>query len=375
MKVTNALSLILILLLSSCAKNQTIDFTSFGVNSLKETSHTGSTLSDRMAHYDVPGVSISVVVNGEIKWARGYGISNTISGKKVQATTLFQAGSISKPLAALSALKLMQEGKIDIDEDVNTYLTDWKFPENTLTEDVKVTLRRLLTHTAGVTVHGFPGYKQTDAFPSIQAVLDGEGNTPAIYADTIPGTIWRYSGGGYTVVEKLVEDISGLPFEEYMTQNIFKPIGMENSTFQQPLPPDLHSEASAAYDAKGRIIEGLWHNYPEQAAAGLWTTPMDLAKYCIEIQEILLGKSSGVLSKETVEMMLIKHKNNWGLGPSLEKEGNSLVFRHGGKNAGFTNTMISFAYQRKAVIVMTNGDNGRQLIDEIINSIFLHYRW
>ena len=375
MKVARVLSLIAVLSLSSCAGRRTIDFASFGVGPSQGTSQGESSLSERMAHYHVPGVSIAVVMNGDIEWARGYGIANTQNGTKVETGTLFQAGSISKPLAALAALKLAQEEQVDMDENVNTYLRDWPFPENALTEDEKVTLRRLLTHTAGTTVHGFPGYKQTETFPSIQAVLDGRGNTPAVYTNVVPGTIWRYSGGGYTVMEKLVEDVSGLPFEEYMTRNILKPFKMENSTFHQPLPPHLHSEASAAYDAKGHIIEGLWHNYPEQAAAGLWTTPTDLAKYCIQIQNILSGTSSGVLSKETVEEMLTKHKNGWGLGPSLQNSGDALIFRHGGKNAGFTNTMIACAHQGRAVIIMTNGDRGRPLINEIRDSIFRHYQW
>jgi len=328
-----------------------------------------------MDHYDVPGVSIAVIDNGEIKWAKGYGIANTIEGQEVLTKTLFQAGSISKPLAALSVLKLKEDGKIELDEDVNNYLIDWKIQENDFTKDEKVTLRRLLTHSAGMTVHGFPGYQQTDSFPSIEAVLNGKGNTAAIYVDTIPGSLWRYSGGGYTVMEKLVEDISGLPFEEYMAKNILLPMGMENSTYEQPLPSNLHASASAAYDNKGELIEGLWHNYPEQAAAGLWTTPIDLAKYCIEIQKVLAGKADGILTQETVRMMLTKHKNDWGLGPSLTWDADSLRFQHGGKNAGFTNDMMAFAHRGNAIIIMTNADNGGKLIGEILRSVSQYYSW
>ena len=168
-------------------------------------------ISERMEHYKVPGVSIAVVENGKIKWGKGYGIANTDNGLEVDINTIFQAGSISKPLAALSALKLVEEGILDLDRDVNEYLKDWQIPDNEFTKDKKVTLRRLLTHTAGITVHGFPGYQQTDTFPSVTQVLNGKGNTPKIFVDTIPGSIWRYSGGGYTVMEKMVEDISGLP--------------------------------------------------------------------------------------------------------------------------------------------------------------------
>ena len=330
---------------------------------------------ERMKYHMVPGVSIAVVEDGKIKWAKGYGIANTNNDHAVNENTLFQAGSISKPLAALSALKLVEEGKVDLDEDVNTYLKDWKIPDTDFTEEEKVTLRRLLTHTAGMTVHGFPGYQQTDTFPSITTVLNGEGNTGAIYVDTIPGAIWRYSGGGYTVMEKLVEDISGFTLDEYMAKNILQPMEMGNSNYEQPLKDENQGNVSAAYDNEGNIIDGLWHNYPEQAAAGLWTTPTDLAKYCIEIQEIIAGKSDGILKQETVEMMLTKSKNDWGLGPSLAWAGDSLRFQHGGKNAGFTNNMIAFAHRGIAIIEMTNADNGGKLIGEVMRSVSSYYSW
>lgn len=332
-------------------------------------------LLERMEHYKVPGVSIAIVENGKINWSKGYGIANTESGAKIDEFTIFQAGSISKPVAALSALKLIENGNLDLDKDVNSYLKDWKIPANEFTDKESITIRKLLTHTAGMTVHGFPGYQQTEPFPSITQVLNGEGNTSKIFVDTIPGSIWRYSGGGYTVMEKVVEDISGLPLEDYMADNILKPIGMKNSTYQQPLGTEYHSNASAAYNSEGEIIEGLWHNYPEQAAAGLWTTPTDLAKYCIEIQDILNGKESTVLSKSTIEKMLTKHKNDWGLGLSLQWEKDSLIFRHGGKNAGFTNEMVAFANRGNAVIVMTNADNGGKLIGEILRSVSNYYEW
>jgi CubicO group peptidase (beta-lactamase class C family) len=332
-------------------------------------------IPDRMAFHKVPGISIAVVRNGTLQWAKAYGLANTTDSTEVTKSTLFQAGSISKPIAALAALKLYEENKVDLDTDVNTYLKNWKVEENEFTKKEKVTLRRLLTHTAGMTVHGFPGYRQTDTFPTINEVLDGNGNTPRIYVDTPPDSIWRYSGGGYTVMEKVVEDISGLPLEKYMKTNILQPLEMNSSTYEQPLPRKYHDKASAAYDSQGRIIEGLWHNYPEQAAAGLWTTPTDLARYCIAIQEIAAGKSVSVLSKETIGMMLTRHKNDWGLGPALASKGDSLRFQHGGKNEGFTNNMIAFANTGDAVIVMTNADNGGALIGEILRSASNYYQW
>lgn len=333
------------------------------------------TLTERMAFYNVPGLSIAVIRDGKIRWAKGYGIANTRTGKAVDVNTIFQAGSISKPLAALGALLLVQEGKVDLDTDVNTYLKTWKVPENEFTKTEKVTLRRLLTHSAGMTVHGFPGYGYLDKFPDIETVLNGKGNTPAIFVDVVPGTIWRYSGGGYTVMEKMVEDMTGMPLEKYLAKKVLRPLGMKNSTYEQPLPKKRSKQASAAYHGDGEIVEGLWHNYPEQAAAGLWTTPSDLARYCIEIQEALAGKSHKVLNQETVGKMLTKHLSNWGLGPSLRWDADSLIFQHGGKNEGFTNNMMAFARRGDGLIVMTSADRGGDLIAEINRTVSKLYGW
>ena len=330
---------------------------------------------DRMKHYKVPGVSIAIVKEGKIRWAKGYGIANIETGTKVDANTLFQAGSISKPVAALAALKLVQEGKLSLDEDVNKYLKGWKVPENKFTKNKKVTLRGLLTHSAGLTVHGFPGYAQDDRFPDIVTVLNGKGNTSPIRVNIEPGTRFRYSGGGYTVMEKVVEDVTGMPLEKYMAKHIFKTLDMTNSTYAQPLPKQYHQQASAAYNRKGEILKGWWHNYPEQAAAGLWTTPTDLAKYCVEIQQIFKGKKEGILSQDMVKQMLKKHKNEWGLGPSLHWSGDSLLFEHGGKNEGFTNEFLAFVHRGAAFVVMTSGDNGGRLIGEIRIALSRCYGW
>jgi hypothetical protein len=176
-------------------------------------------------------------------------------------------------------------------------------------------------------------------------------------------------------MEKIVEDVSGMPLETYVQDYILTPLKMTNSTYAQPLPSEYHQNASAAYDSEGNIIEGLWHNYPEQAAAGLWTTPTDLATYCIEIQQIAAGKSNGILDPKTVEEMLTKHKNGWGLGPSLVWDADSLRFQHGGKNAGFTNNMIAFAHTGDAVIIMTNANNGGKIINELLRSVSDYYSW
>ena len=331
------------------------------------------TIQERMEKYKVPGVSIAVVKDGKLAWARGYGMADTESGEQVGTKTLFQAGSISKPVAAISLLYLMEKQEVDLDMDVNNYLESWQIPENPYTDSSKVTLRRLLNHTAGTTIHGFPGYTQEETMPGTAEVLDGIGNTDPVVVDTIPGSIWRYSGGGYTLAQLVVEDVTALPFDEFIDKNILPKLGMPVSTYDQPLPEPRKAEASAAYNWQGQIIEGKWNNYPEKAAAGLWTTPTDLANFAISIQQILQGDTTGILSRETVEMMLTPGLNDWGLGVALSGDGDSLVFRHGGKNAGFSNLFAATAHQGSAVVVMTNADRGTDLMREIMLAICDYY--
>ena len=332
-------------------------------------------IQERMDFYKVPGVSIAIVENKKLKWAKGYGYANIKTREKINTNTLFQAGSISKPLAALSILKLYENDSLKLNKDINYYLKYWKITDRKFTKKQKVTLERLLSHTAGINIHGFPGYQQKEKTPTIIDVLNGEGNTGRIVVETIPGSTWKYSGGGYIIAQKVVEDITNKSFNRYMLDNILLPMGMKNSTYQKLTPENSQTNISSGYNSDGKVIDGLWHNYPEKAAAGLWTTPKDLALYCIKIQEIISGKKNEILKKRTLKKMFIKHKNNWGLGPALREENGSLIFEHTGKNAGFTNEMIANAEKGYALIIMTNSDNGKNLISEIKNAIFKYYKW
>lgn len=256
-----------------------------------------TTLSQRMAELHIAGVSVAVIHNGTIEWAKGYGVRQ-IGGASVNADTLFQAGSISKPLAAMGTLHLVQEGKLSLDADINTGLTSWKLPPSTAAPGATVTLRELLTHTAGITVHGFPGYAAGTPVPTLVQVLNGEApaNTPPIRMDSVPGKEWRYSGGGYTVMQQLVIDTVKEPFPQFLQHTVLAPIGMSHSTYQQPLPESLLSNAAMPYNGDGTAVPGGPHTYPEMAAAGLWTTASDLCRYIIEVQNSLGSKTNHVLS-------------------------------------------------------------------------------
>ena len=332
---------------------------------------------ERMEYYKVPGVSIAFINEGEIKWAKGYGYLTTDSIISVNENTLFQAASISKPVAAIAALYLVEQGKLSLDDDVNQYLKDWYVEENEYTRDEKVTLRRILSHSAGLTVHGFGGYSATDTVPGIIQVLNGEkpANSDRIYPDTIPGTIYRYSGGGYTVMQKMLTDITGMAFPDLMEEYVLSQIGMTNSTYQQPLPAELEDNAAAGYGPDGKMVEGRWHTYPEMAAVGLWTTPTDLLKYALEVQNSLKGKSNSIISAEMTEEMLTPQIDSHGLGLGVTGEGDSLSFGHGGANEGYRCQLMAFSKLGQGVAVMTNGDNGGQLISEIMRSFSHVYDW
>jgi CubicO group peptidase (beta-lactamase class C family) len=332
-------------------------------------------LLERMTTLHVLGVSIAVIHGGKIEWARGFGVAR-IGGPAVTPETLFQAASISKPVTSMAVLRLVQTGKLDLDTDVNRYLKTWKVPENKFTEKKAVTLRELLTHTAGMTVHGFPGYPSDAAVPTLVQVLNGEkpANTPEIRVDTVPGTGWRYAGGGFVVAQLLLQDVSGQAFPTLMHDLVLGPIGMTHSTYEQPLPSRRMDDAAMPYRQNGQPTPGGPHVYPEMAPAGLWTTPSDLAQYAMEIQNALAGKSDKVLSATTVHEMLRPGMNKWGLGIETGGSADHPYFTHSGANDGFQCNLVAYNNGDGAVI-MTNSDNGGQLATEILRTIAYEYKW
>ncbi|MDE2876188.1 MAG: serine hydrolase [Gemmatimonadota bacterium] len=330
-------------------------------------------LAGRMDELGVPGVSVAVLADGEIAWARGYGFADAESRRPVTTNTLFQAASISKPVAALAALQLVEEGRVDLDGDVNNHLTSWTLPGNGFTADAPVTLRHLLTHRAGLTVWGFPGYGPGETPPDAVGVLDGRGNTDPVRVDKTPGESWRYSGGGYTVMQQLVADVRGSPFAEVMREHVLDPLGMVRSTYEQPIPPERQDDIATGHRADGTPVPAGWHTYPEQAAAGLWTTPGELALYAREVQRAWAGVSTRVLGERLVRAMLTPDEDDWGLGPGISEDGER--FRHGGSNQGFRSTFSAFIDGDDGVFVMTNSDSGSGLATEIAVTLADEYGW
>lgn len=333
-------------------------------------------LAERMKFYKVPGLSVAVIKDFKIDWARAYGVKDIETKEPVTTETLFQAGSISKSVNAMVAMKKVEQGKISLDEPINNKLVSWKLPENEFTKTKKVTLRNLLSHTAGTTVHGFPGYAVTEKVPTIVQVLDGTSpaNTAAVRVDFEPGSKFRYSGGGTTISQLAISDIEKKPYPEIAKETVLDPLGMKNSTYSQPLPDEWLKRAASGHRQDGSVVTGKLHVYPEMAAAGLWTTPTDLAKFGIEMQLSLAGKSNKVLSKESAEIMTKAFTDQIGLGFFIEKYGNALYFGHGGADEGFRAELLVNREKGYGVAVMANSDNG-QILREVIRAVAREYGW
>ncbi|USQ97976.1 serine hydrolase domain-containing protein [Caulobacter sp. RL271] len=333
-------------------------------------------LADEMKALRVPGVSIAVIKAGKVEWARGFGVTRE-GGAAVTADTLFQAGSVSKPVAAAAALRLAQEGKLALDADVNASLKSWKLPASPFTASTPMTLRALLSHTAGTTVHGFAGYAAGQPVPTLPQVLSGAppANSKPVVVDQPVGQAYRYSGGGYSIAQQMMVDVTGQAFPTVVRRTVFAPLGMDHSTEDQPLDAARLAKVAWPHDAAGAPIPGGPHTYPEMAAAGLWTTPGDLARFVIAIQRSAKGQAGGVLSPEMTRTMLTPVKGDYGLGFNITASGGETAFSHDGSNAGYKATLVGYVQSGDGVVVMTNGDQGYQLGEEIVRAVAAVYGW
>jgi CubicO group peptidase (beta-lactamase class C family) len=318
-------------------------------------------------------VSVAVIRGGKIAWAKGYGVTQA-GGAPVTPQTLFQAASISKPLAAMGALKMVEAGQLELDADINTVLSSWKLPPGPTRRPA--TLRQLLSHTAATTVSGLPGYAANAQVPTLLQVLDGAApaNTGPIRIDGNPGDAWKYSGGGYSIVQQAMIDRSGRPFDALMEETVLKPLGMDDSSFAQPLPTALLARAAVPHNARGVAYPGGPYTYPELAAAGMWTTPTDLAKFALALQAGAAG-TDGVLSATMTRTMLRPVMNGYALGVSIDGKAPQHAFGHGGSNMGYQNSLYAYVQRGDGAIVMTNGDAGAELAQSLIRAIAAEYRW
>lgn len=333
-------------------------------------------LQERMKLHNVPGVSIAVIKDFKIDWARGYGFADKETSSPVSVQTLFQAASISKSINAVGVLRLAQARKLDLDTDINTYLTTWKFPYDSAKGKNKITLKHLLSHTAGTAVHGFRGYAVGETVPTVVQVLNGEkpANSQPVRSLFDAGTKVQYSGGGTTITQLLLMDVAGKPYDQYAQENVLKPLGMKSSFYSVPPPDEKKALLATAYRADGKPVEGKYHLYPENAAASLWTNPSDLCRYIIELQQAYAGKSNKVLSREWATIMLTPVMGDAALGTFIRTVNTDKYFTHGGANEGFRCVYFGSVEGGNGVVVMVNSDNGA-ILNEIVNSVATVYGW
>ncbi|HUU52117.1 MAG TPA: serine hydrolase domain-containing protein [Candidatus Heimdallarchaeota archaeon] len=334
-------------------------------------------LSDRMAFYRVPGVSIAVIDKSAIEWAQGYGVERIGTDLSVTPDMLFQAASISQSVAAWGILHLVELGKIDLDVDVNAHLKSWKIPASSVTRETKTTPRHLLSHSAGLISLKLAGYPFGKTMPTVLDVLQGQkpSDSPGVYVYNEPGTEVQYSELGYAVLHQLLEDIEGKPFHQVLTETVFQPLQMNQSTFEIPLPDIMRTKAVAGHTRQGDPVKEGWFYYPVAAASGLWSTSSDLCLFVIDVMKTALGQSQTVVSPESARMMLAPQLGNQGLGVEIFDTGENLYFSQRGSTEGYECCMVAYPSRGQGVVIMANSGNGAYLIDEILRSISDAYKW
>jgi CubicO group peptidase (beta-lactamase class C family) len=336
-------------------------------------------LADLMQELGVPGVSVAVIRDFEIHWARGYGIADVETGRRVDVETMFQAASISKPVAAMGVLKAVQDGLFALDDDINSVLRSWTLEGGDFTRNRPVTPRTLTSHTSGLgDGFGFPGYDPDAPLPTTVQILDGHdvSNVGSVFMEREPLTFYEYSGGGVTLMELALTDARGRPFAEFMQDGVLDPIDMTRSSYRQPISPEHDVNAARAHGTDGESMGPKWHVYPEMAAAGLWTTPTDLALFAIEVQRSARGESNRVLSQSVIrEMLTPVGVGPFAVGFTVSKNGEGWYFSHGGSNWGFRALVLAHTVKGYGLAIMTNGDRGTTLINELSRRIQIAYEW
>lgn len=335
------------------------------------------TIEERLKFYNIPSVSIAVINNGKLAWAKAYGDANT-SGKKANPGTLYQAASLSKSVNAMTVMRLIQQHKLSLDEDIRHYLKTWELPENEFTLNTKITLRQLLGHAGGINVPGFRGYKNSEPIPSLNAILNGEppANNEPVKVVSAPGTQMSYSGGGIMIIQKILEDNIDPDYGRLVGKEILTPVRMKNSFYEQPLRDSRARNAATGYSSRKVAIDGGHYIYPELAPAGLWTTPTDFANFIIALQHSLAGKNANFLSKVNAETMVtpLNDSTYLALGVFVLQRGDEKYFAHNGRNIGFQSVYYGSLTSGRGVVVMVNSDNGG-IISEIVNSVAVAYDW
>ena len=341
---------------------------------------TSRSVSERMNAYSVPGLSVAYFEDGAIQWSRAYGHISSLRTKPVDANTRFQAASLSKPMTATVMMALVQSGKLTLDADVNQYLRNWKVPMAKSSSTAVPTLAQLASHSGGINMNGFEfsGYLSGEALPTTEEILRGvrPAKNGPVLPMAPPGKRENYSGGGYVVIQKVMEDVMKTGFPSLMNSRLFQPLAMRDSGFEQPLPKSLRGNAAVGHEGDGTPLDGDWMVYPELAAAGLWSCPSDIARWAISIQKAYNGSEHELLSPAVARRMLSKIDvdSKFGLGVRLNGAGDGMTFGHTGANEGYRCVVVAFARSDgPGVVVMTNGDSGQALCTEYLRTVSMAY--
>jgi len=333
-------------------------------------------IEERMHYYNIPSISIAVINNGKIAWAKAYGLADVTDNRKADPHTLYQAASISKSINALCIIKLAQDGRLDLDKDMRTYLKTWTFPDNNLSKEKKITLKNLLSHTAGLSTGGFRGYLKGDSLPSINQLLDGvhPANSDAVKPVLVPGTAKQYSGGGTLVTKKILVDNISADYSGLIRTTVLQPLGMTGSTFVQPLPAQYKNFA-LAYDINKKEMPGKYYIYPEQAPDGLWTNPTDYARFILVLQRSL-KEDGGFLTKKMANEMVtpVLEGSDAALGVFIKEKSGEKYFTHTGANMGYRSIYYGSFNTGNGVVILINSDNDK-ILDELVNSVAVAYNW
>jgi CubicO group peptidase (beta-lactamase class C family) len=328
-------------------------------------------LAEAMRKLHIPSVDVAL-----IKEKGNAALSHVFGTAPDQ--TIYQAASLSKLVTAVAALRLVDRGVLDLDRDVNDYLIAWRVPENDFTRDHPVTLRQLLSMTAGIGVPGYLGYAPGQKLPTLQQILDGTppANSPPVRVEAIPGSRYAYSGGGYEIVHALIEATTKMKFQDALEDLLLRPAGMANSYFLQPLPGELVRRAAAGHDANGNELPGGWRVVPELAAGGLWSSAMDLARLSLELERACLGESGALLAGATARAMMTQQNGGpYGLGAAVAGNGASHVLMKRGQNIGYQSYMLLFPESGQGIVVLTGSDNGTTLATALIRRAAAAYQW
>jgi CubicO group peptidase (beta-lactamase class C family) len=334
----------------------------------------------KLKEYKVNGASVAVIHNGRLDWSKAYGFTNSKKTHPVTKETLFQSASIGKVITAMSVLLMVQDGLLDLDENVNNKLKRWKLEENKNTEKQKVTLRHLLSHTAGLhDDYGFLGYNPKNNIPTLLQILNNGSSTNAkksLTVKSVPGKVERYSGGGYLIIQLLIEDVSGISFSDYVQKSILDPLKMSHTTYDYQPDKNMGRLIATGHRSNGKPLrKKKYHIYPEMAAAGPWTTAEDLSKLVISIQMAIKDGSHSIFDQKLINEFITPKINHRGLGINIRGIDKPLAFWHSGQNLGYTGLLYGLIEKGEGAIILLNSDGGEGLLKEFISSVANTYNW